>query len=365
MEQNSFDIGKIAEKAINEALKKRGIVNILIAGKTGVGKSTLINAVFQGNFAITGQGRPVTQNTRKITKPNIPLAIFDTRGLELKEFKKTLSELENFVKNENLDIDPQKHIHATWLCIDENSRRVEKAEIELCERLSKYMPIIGVITKSSSDNGFRHKVQQLLPTTKNIVRVNSISQKLDNGYIIEPSGLTDLVDITMEIIPEGHKMAFIASQKVSMSQKKNKAHGIVVASASASAAAGASPIPFSDAFILIPIQVGMLASITAVFGFNLQKSFLVTLISATITGAGATFLGKTLVTNLIKLIPGVGTITGGAISATTAAILTTTFGEIYIATLSALTSKKAISDITNDEIITEFKKRFKKNKEKK
>jgi predicted GTPase len=25
------------------------------AGKTGVGKSTLINAVFQGNFAATGQ----------------------------------------------------------------------------------------------------------------------------------------------------------------------------------------------------------------------------------------------------------------------------------------------------------------------
>jgi len=49
-------------------------VNILIAGRTGVGKSTLINAVFQGNFATTGQGRPVTQSTREIKKEGIPLS---------------------------------------------------------------------------------------------------------------------------------------------------------------------------------------------------------------------------------------------------------------------------------------------------
>jgi predicted GTPase len=54
------NIGEIIENAINKAERDRGEVNILIAGKTGVGKSTLINAVFQGNFATTGQGKPVT-----------------------------------------------------------------------------------------------------------------------------------------------------------------------------------------------------------------------------------------------------------------------------------------------------------------
>ena len=169
------------EDAINKALKDRGEVNILIAGKTGVGKSTLINAVFQGNFATTGQGKPVTPKTREIKKDGVPLTLFDTRGLELKEYKETFRELEDFVKNRNNDSEPINHIHMAWICIDENSRRIEDAEIELVKLLSNHMPVIGVITKSSSDDGFRAKVIEMLPTAKNVVRVNSISRTLDDG----------------------------------------------------------------------------------------------------------------------------------------------------------------------------------------
>lgn len=36
-------------------------INILIAGSTGVAKSTLINAIFQENLDEMGQGRPITR----------------------------------------------------------------------------------------------------------------------------------------------------------------------------------------------------------------------------------------------------------------------------------------------------------------
>ncbi len=73
-----FDSDLIQEikNAMDEALKRRGMANILIAGKTGVGKSTLINSIFQGNLAETGQGKPVTQYTREITKKDVTFPRF-------------------------------------------------------------------------------------------------------------------------------------------------------------------------------------------------------------------------------------------------------------------------------------------------
>ena len=97
---DNFNLEATVKKAVREALEERGHVNVLIAGATGVGKSTLINAIFQGNFATTGQGLPVTPNTREIKKDDIPLSIFDTCGLvglEIADFEATMNELKNLV----------------------------------------------------------------------------------------------------------------------------------------------------------------------------------------------------------------------------------------------------------------------------
>lgn len=58
-------------------------INIIVAGKTGVGKSTLINAVFRENLAEIGIGKSVIPHMRKIAKKDFPLVIYDTRGFEL------------------------------------------------------------------------------------------------------------------------------------------------------------------------------------------------------------------------------------------------------------------------------------------
>lgn len=344
------------EEALLEALRKRGRVNILIAGQTGVGKSTLVNAVFQGHLATTGQGKPVTDNTREITKEGIPVSIFDTRGLEMAAFQETLKPLEELIITRKKQADPQQHIHIGWVCIAEDSRRVQDGETALVEMLARHIPVIGVITKARSDEGFRTKVLELLPQLKNVVRIRAIAERLDDGYTLPPMGLEMLIELTMQLVPEGQRNAVVAAQKVDMALKKKHAHGLVVTAAAAAAATGATPIPFADAVLLVPIQVGMLAGITAVFGVSLSKGFLTTLLGSAVTGTGATLVGRAIVSGLLKLIPGAGTAAGMTISAITASALTTAFGEAYIATLAALFNESRGEPPTDDEIVARFRK---------
>ena len=116
-----FSLAEEIQKAMADAIQKRGRANLLIAGRTGVGKSTLVNAVFQGRLATTGQGRPVTQHTREITKSGVPLSIFDTRGLEMADFAATLAQLEphstSGEKAPTLPAYPR-----AWVCIEDSRR---------------------------------------------------------------------------------------------------------------------------------------------------------------------------------------------------------------------------------------------------
>ena len=83
--------------------------------------------------------------------------------------------------------------------------------------------------------------------------------------------------------------------------------------------------------MLIPTQVAMIASITAIFGLDVDKSVLTGFVSSALGSGGATIVGRTIATNLLKLVPNPGTIAvGGTISGATAGIVTTALGEAYI-----------------------------------
>ena len=273
-------------------------------------------------------------------------------------YRERILELEELVITRSRERDANRHIHVAWLCIHEDGRRVEEAEIELHRTLSRHMPVLGVITKSRADQGFRAEVQRLLPETRNVVRVRALAEALDEGHLLAPMGLTELVELTAEVLPEAFRRAFAAAQMASVGQKKKAAHQIVGVSATAAAAAGASPIPFADAVVLVPIQIGMLAGISSAFGLDLSRAFLSTLVAAATGATGATFAGRAIVSNLLKLIPGAGMLAGGVISGATAAALTTTLGELYIATLVALFNASSGETPSSGDIVRDFKRRL-------
>jgi len=101
-------------------------------------------------------------------------------------------------------------------------------------------------------------------------------------------------------------------------------------------AVGATPIPFSDAIALVPIQGAMIAKISQIYGMEIGPDMAIPIISALVGLTGTTLIGRTLISSLIKFAPLVGTVAGGTIAAATAGTLTKGLGELYIGTLENL-----------------------------
>lgn len=228
----AIDADKVAQDAINaiaEKIKNLNTLNIIVAGKTGVGKSTLINSVFREKLAETGMGKPVTQHMRKITKKGVPLAIYDTRGFELgKEVQTEVKrEVTETISKGLATQDINKAIHCIWYCINTASNRVEPEEIEWLKELSMdnqitQVPIIVVLTQAFSKKKAQELRQMLLNENLDIVQVIPV---LAEDYEIEDLGtakaygLDVLIKVMGEALPEELMDTLQNLQIVSLEEK--------------------------------------------------------------------------------------------------------------------------------------------------
>ena len=351
-------------EAINEKIKNLKTLNIIVIGKSGVGKSTLINSLFRGNFAETGLGRPVTSEIRKKVKKDYPLAIFDTPGFELS------SGQQNKVKDEILHIiqkgfaskDINDHIHCIWYCVNVGGNRTfDETEIRwlkefTAENRATQVPIIVVLTQAVPKNKAAEMKKLVEAENLDIVKVVPLlaqDMNFDDEYISRSYGLDTLIDVMAEVLPVELQNTLQNVQKASLESKKKASQAVIATAVAGSFGEGFAPIPFSDAALLVPTQVGMIAGITVIFGLDINKSFLTSFVTATIGSAGATVLGKTIVSNILKFIPVVGTVTGGLISGTTAGLLTTALGEAYI----KIMEKVYKGEVSKEDLYSEDGKR--------
>ncbi|CAH0417627.1 YcjF family protein [Periweissella ghanensis] len=110
----------------------------------------------------------------------------------------------------------------------------------------------------------------------------------------------------------------------------NNKHGIknqqalltIRGAAVAAAGIAVSPIPFTDATLLIPGQTAMIIELYRLYDRSIAEGAIKGILSSLAT----TTVARTVVGNLFKFIPGIGTVTGGAINGTVAYAFTNSMG---------------------------------------
>ncbi|MGF1619170.1 MAG: DUF697 domain-containing protein [Rhodomicrobiaceae bacterium] len=344
------------EERLTEARKALGRFNIIVAGRTGVGKTTLIGAIFGEDVGNTLMGRPRTRG--RIWYPVDPseaeiLRLCDTEGLEMERYKETLDGLKREIQSRNTSSDPFDHIHVAWLCIDEPSLTVQPGEEALVEMLAREgIPVVVVLTKAGMAPSFVDKVKELIPNAVAVIRVRAMPISME-GQTFPQMGLDALMEATERAIPTAvHAAWHVASHNLEANLKRGEI--LVRRAAAAAGAAGAAPIPLADAAGVFGIQVGMIVAVSLNMGVKLKRSDLRAMAVTLLGALGLTAGGRFLAGQVLKLVPGIGTVAGSALTGTTAAGLTYGLGRAYLEYLRGFYGKNRRMP-EPDELVSGFR----------
>ncbi len=181
------------------------------------------------------------------------------------------------------------------------------------------------------------------------MRVNSVAFSF-RGIEVPIEGLEELVAETEKCLSdakENKKKHFLSIQKANIQKRKQamieECKTIIHVASGAAGAAGLIPIPFSDAFAIVPIQAGMIYKMNDAFGMDLDKSVGASLVAGLLSVTAVAQVERTLVNGFLKLIPGAGSVVGAAISGATAAVITEGIGFAYLKVL-----EKCFNDETGE-----------------
>lgn len=178
---------------------------------------------------------------------------------------------------------------------------------------------------------------------KAYVRVNSVKYLSDDDKEILIKGLEELVAETEKCLSDAMKNHFLRVQKVKIQERKQamiaKSKKIIHVASGLAGAAGASPIPFSDAFAIAPIQAGMIYEMNDAFEVSLGKSATPTFIREISSIIALAHVERTLINGFLKSTPIGRSVAEGA----TAAVITEGIGFAYLKVL-----EKCFNDETGE-----------------
>ncbi|KAF4956957.1 hypothetical protein FGADI_3369 [Fusarium gaditjirri] len=231
---------------------------ILVCGKTGVGKSTLINKVF--GVEMTDESLSYDQGVHDINvafeSPKHPgLLIHDSRGWQAGSDTE-LELIAKFLRHRAFQEDPAEALHVIWFCVDADVARIEEADKRTFATIAQYshqVPVFVVGTKKDKLTGYRKMqyLEELMEKTDDYKEAKRLAEEKANAVAEEQfaelrnqlsqiehykadgfcclskndeAGVKDLLSQTLDLIVDERVRLFcVAAQVVDVEQKINSA----------------------------------------------------------------------------------------------------------------------------------------------
>ncbi|MDP5339742.1 MAG: GTPase domain-containing protein [Nodularia sp. (in: cyanobacteria)] len=299
-------------------MKKIKAPNILVVGKTGVGKSSLINAIFGEELAKTGAGFPVTEIFHFYS--NGLVNIYDSAGYEFSSENIFILNIFNFL-NSKQKAGIEEQIHIVWYLINAASSRVERFDIEIINQIRKYgIPLVIILSQvdRARDEEIKGIKSVLTPlNVSDIIEVAASPLIIRGKPICEPFGLEEVVEKTIVRLPEIYADALRMAQIIDIKSKRELAWKLIAAAAAVTFSSAWLPIPGATTGASLGAQEYLAVSIASVYGFAQKRELLPQIYRGKITKSTLSVAGVTLGFDILsKLIPVAGSLIAGGTAAT-------------------------------------------------
>ena len=206
-------------------------LTVMVLGKSGVGKTSLINKILNIN-APTGEGKFVTKETTPYTSNAMPfLRLVDTRGIEIAQqfgIQKMEEEAVKFIDEQLKTGNYNNYVHCIWYCV--SGKRFEDVEINALNRIRAFyqgnkIPIIMVYTQSVDEESIERLKKYILKSIdcNDFVKVLAHDIKSVGHQVIKSFGIEELISKTLARCKEalnGDMRAVMTNQIITKLEKE-------------------------------------------------------------------------------------------------------------------------------------------------